>query len=210
MRGRCEKCGQSYFSCLCAPAQLKKAGCVGLIKLSPYREEGDAWVARRMILGMKRRPRSAAFSFVAKELSHSVREWLSAREQEELPTVITHLPRAPRRVRQYGFDQAEQLARLLSLELGIPHRTLLRRVRDGREQKKLHAGERQENMKGAFRAVGDCTGCRVLLVDDLVTTGAGMAEATRVLREADATELCGVVMAATPRAAKRARRGKTP
>lgn len=205
LRHRCDACGQSYFSCLCAPSQLTKAGCTALIKLAPYREEGDSPVVRRMILRIKRHPRSAAFSYVAGELSHGVLEWINARQDgRECPTVITFLPRTKQRVRQLGFDQAELLAKQLSVKTGIPVLPLIKRVRGGKQQKSLHAAERRENVKGAFRTVGEPAGLRVLVVDDLATTGAGLAEVTRLLYRAGAAEVCGAVIAATPRAAKRA------
>ena len=103
----------------------------------------------------------------------------------------------------YGIQVArngfEELALALAARLGASPCTLLARSGKGREQKTLNAKERAENLKGAFRVVGDPTGRCVLLVDDLVTTGAGMSVATRALLRAGAAGVIAVSAAYTPK-----------
>ena len=99
--------------------------------------------------------------------------------------VLTYLPRTDRARLYHGTDQACDLARALSRESGIPMRRLLRRrLMRGHEQKTLSAEARLINVRRSIREVtrGDCRGKTVVLVDDIVTTGAGMAQCTRLLR----------------------------
>jgi len=97
-----------------------------------------------------------------------------------------------------GFNQAESLARCLGRELKVPHRSrILKRVRRTRPQSELKRDERRENVHGAFRAspTGDLKGATVLLVDDILTTGATCSEAARALKAAGAARVVVAVIA---------------
>ena len=97
-----------------------------------------------------------------------------------------------------GFNQAESLARCLGRELKVPHRSrILKRVRMTRPQSELKRDERRDNVHGAFRAspTRDLKGATVLLVDDILTTGATCSEAARALRAAGGKRVVVAVIA---------------
>jgi ComF family protein len=97
-----------------------------------------------------------------------------------------------------GFNQAESLARCLAAELQLPHRSrILKRVRMTRPQSELKRDERRENVHGAFRArpAADLKGATVLLVDDILTTGATCSDAARALKLAGAARVVVAVVA---------------
>jgi predicted amidophosphoribosyltransferase len=96
-----------------------------------------------------------------------------------------------------GYNQSESLARPLAARLGIPCRpSWLRRVRHTPEQKGQNVGAKLENVRGAFRARGSgLVGRCVLLVDDVLTTGATAGEAARALRQAGARRVVVAVLA---------------
>jgi len=87
-----------------------------------------------------------------------------------------------------GYNQAELLARMVARQLGLPCERLLRRRRRTAQQARLDRAARQANVRGVFasRCGLRAAGRRVLLVDDVLTTGATLGEAARVLEAAEA------------------------
>ncbi len=100
---------------------------------------------------------------------------------------VVPVPLHRRRLRARGFNQAAELGR----HLGLPLRHALRRVRATPSQTDLPAGERHANVRGAFALARriDVRGARLVLVDDVSTTGATLDACARVLREAGAEDV---------------------
>jgi predicted amidophosphoribosyltransferase len=108
-----------------------------------------------------------------------------------LPEAITWVPLGRRRMRTRGFDQAHALARALGDQLDAhPIRTLERRVETA-PQARRGGDERRLALAGAFTAVGTVPN-RLLLVDDVLTSGSTVAECARTLVDAGAREV-GVI-----------------
>jgi ComF family protein len=85
--------------------------------------------------------------------------------------VVTWVPLARRRRARRGFDQAEVLARAVAPRLGVPTRPLLTRVRETPAQARRGGRDRRSALEDAFRAARAAP-VRVILVDDVLTTGA--------------------------------------
>ncbi len=103
------------------------------------------------------------------------------------------MPLHPTKKREREFNQAERLARRLSAATGIPvHTGLLRRVLPTRTQTLLTREQRAANMRHAFAPRGQprLRGRRIVLLDDVFTTGATTSACARVLRRAGAAEVC--------------------
>ena len=111
--------------------------------------------------------------------------------------IIVPVPTDKGRQRKRGFNQAAVLAEQIGRELGMEVCTALTRVESRRPQTGLSAAERRTNLAGCMAASGAVNGKRVLLVDDVYTTGATAKEAVRALRRAGAK---GVGMFAAARA----------
>ena len=111
---------------------------------------------------------------------------------------VVPVPLHPRRLRQRGFNQSLLLAAWVSRSVERPlWPDALRRIRWTESQITLDRAQRRSNVRGAFkvRRPGQVAGRRVLLVDDVYTTGATANECARVLRRAGAEEVYVVTLA---------------
>ena len=111
---------------------------------------------------------------------------------------IVPVPLHPRKKREREFNQAEYLAAALSRALGVPvEQRNLRRIRDTRTQTKLDAVERAANLRGAFaiRRPEPFRKKRLVLVDDVFTTGATLDSCAKVLKAAGAGEVIALAVA---------------
>ena len=112
--------------------------------------------------------------------------------EEEL---LVPVPTTKRRLRERGFNQAQVLCSLLAGTWGMPMEEALVREDDRTAQSTLSGQSRRANLTGCMRALTSVSGRRVLLVDDVYTTGSTAAEAARALKEAGAASV-GVIVAA--------------
>lgn len=119
------------------------------------------------------------------------------REAKELPDVIVPVPLHPKRLVKRGFNQSLELGRLLSARTARPIAAeALKRLRNTTPQSRLKGRERLENIKGAFCADPEHVRDRsVLLVDDVLTTGATIEECTKALHSAGAGHVEVLVLA---------------
>lgn len=129
-------------------------------------------------------------------LRHLIARWLGAALDDERLRecrfdVLVPVPLHPARQRERGFNQAGMLAELLSARTSIPCKALLQRIRYTTTQTSLDRSERMENLRNAFRLRknADVRGLRVLLVDDVLTTGSTLSECSRVLKRAGAASI---------------------
>ena len=120
------------------------------------------------------------------------------RENLETPAdLVTWVPLSRKRRRRRGFDQAELLARPMAGALGLPVRGLLEKGQDNGPQSHLEDdAARRANVQGVYRLrEQNLTGLRILLADDVVTTGATLEACAELLRAAGAAEVWGVTLA---------------
>ncbi|MGQ9477045.1 MAG: double zinc ribbon domain-containing protein [Candidatus Bipolaricaulia bacterium] len=96
---------------------------------------------------------------------------------------LTFVPMTQEKLRRRGFNQAELLARELSGLTGLPAVSALVKVHETEEQAALGGQERWKNVQGAFAPKGEALCARIILVDDVYTTGATAEECSRALRE---------------------------
>ena len=111
---------------------------------------------------------------------------------------VTFVPLYPARHRQRGYNQAEVLADLLAKSIGKPLlRYCLARIKPTPTQTHLTARDRATNVKGAFKTrwLSRLKGRRILLVDDVMTTGATVNECSRVLKAGGAARVVVVTVA---------------
>ncbi len=127
-------------------------------------------------------------------LQIAARRWIDWREVDAIVPVPLH----PRKQRQREFNQAEYLADALGKALNIAVvKRRLRRVKDTSTQTKLSAEARARNMRGAFTVRNNTafTGKRLVLLDDVFTTGATLDSCAKALRSAGAREVVALAVA---------------
>jgi ComF family protein len=108
------------------------------------------------------------------------------------------IPLEKRKLRWRGFNQSGEIARELSKSLKIPFlENILMKIKTTLPQVELSEKERRENVRGSFfvKNKDSIKGKKILLVDDIYTTGSTMEEAARILRESGAKEVIGIVIA---------------
>lgn len=117
-----------------------------------------------------------------------------------MPDVIIPVPLHRSRLQSRGFNQAVLLGEMFSSRLSIPIMVDgLARIRETEPQIKLSAEERSNNVKGAFavKRGGELSGKRVLLLDDVMTTGSTVNECAKVLKKAGAASVVVITVART-------------
>lgn len=103
---------------------------------------------------------------------------------------IVPVPLTAKGLRQRGFNQSLLIARVVSKKTGIPlNIDTLFKIKETPPQVGLSASERHKNLAGAFTTKGTIKGSRILLVDDVVTTGATAAACSKALLKAGAQEI---------------------
>ena len=168
---------------LVGPAPRLDAG--GVVAAVPF-----AGRARDVVLGFKYRNRRA----VGRHLAGLLVNRLVESGQLDQVDVVTWAPTSASRRRERGFDQGELIARTVGRQLGLPVRRLL----DRRDHDRQTGRSRAQRLSGpSFAARPGIDGVGVLVIDDVVTTGATLGQARSALEQAGARVCCAAV-AATP------------
>ena len=147
---------------------------------------------QELIRGLKYRNRRGVVAELADQLVQSINDDPESPKYE----IVTWAPTSSVRQRQRGYDQSELLARAVATRLGIKCRRLLYRDRSAPQTGR----NREQRLHGPiFRARPMRRPYRVLVIDDVVTTGSTLRAAAHALDLAGAKEVCLLAVAATPR-----------
>lgn len=128
-------------------------------------------------------------------------EWCAAEMAADMPTayrvsdVLIPVPLHPVRLRSRGYNQSDRTARALSNRVGIMSEELLERTRPTTSQVELSAEDRWVNVTGAFRATRNLSRMNVLLIDDVMTTGATLHACAVACVEAGAEQVRSLTVA---------------
>lgn len=180
----CSACNSTVYKCNCRHPE-------GITRmLSVFWYEGQV---RNYVLEMKEKNYDECFDYAAKRIVSLIGD----DEYYLQVDTVTYVPRGKRKQSVTGIDPAFEIAKRVSKMLGKPLCKYLVCVGKKHDQKTLSGEERQKNIKGVFKSTDEIPYGRVLLVDDVMTTGATARECAKVLKKAGAAEVAAVFLART-------------
>lgn len=165
---------------LCNEQTTHSERCGACLKDTPFFDRTTArfrydFPVDRIIHALKYGHQLAVANWLAKQMAESM-------NKDDLDLIIP-MPLHPSRLRERGFNQSAEIARYLGNRLELPvDRSALHRIRATPPQAELPVRERQRNVRGAFECHSDFRGRHLLLIDDVMTTGATLNECARVLK----------------------------
>ncbi len=184
----CEKCSEPFPAAVSGP--LTCANC------AHRRLSFDAAVASYRSRGIVRKLVHEFKYGHQRHLRHPLAGWLAEtlddpRLRDRRFDFLVPVPLHPARERERGFNQAQLLAENLSASASLPLLCALERIRYTTTQTAYDRAERMENLHNAFRLRKNANvrGLRVLLIDDVLTTGSTLNECARVLKAAGASSV---------------------
>lgn len=180
---RCAKCQEPLPDPsldLCRACGTRERWFDRAISLGPY---DSAWGKLVRYLKFDKEPAVARF------LSARMADFYYVEDPFGDIDIITYVPMTPRAVRKRGFNQARLLARELAKRAHIPMMRLLAKRNETQPQARLSARARRENLRGAFRPIISIHG-KVLLVDDIFTTGSTVEECAHALKDGGCERVC--------------------
>lgn len=184
----CLACGMNKKDCTCAKHKNYFSGCV-----APFYYEGGI---RNGIRRLKFRQKT----YIAEGLAAEMAATAKAIYGEHAFDLIACVPLTQARKKQRGYNQSELLAAKAAGQLGIPFRPdILSKLFDNQPQHKLPASERTGNVAGVFHCPlpAEVADKKILLIDDIKTTGATLNECAKMLLLSGAEEvtcLCGAIV----------------
>lgn len=164
--------------CSCTNEYLTKHFVRGLAKVYRYRYSEEFEAANSILFRLKHKNRADALDFAAEEISKAIKRSIPYLDTE---TVVTHIPNRKKAIRKYGFDHAELLARSIAEKLGMEFMPMLISL-SRKPQKETSGEERFTNANFKLIYEEELRGKNVLIIDDVVTTGASMGNAATLIR----------------------------
>ena len=196
VRGVCSECEKALPYC---KTPLHERAGIGAC-LAPLKYEG---IVREALLSYKFHASQSRCTGFGDLLAQAAAEHFGGQFD-----LVTFVPVSKKRRRERGYDQSFLLARETCRHWSVAPETLLQKTKDNVAQSSLSSREeRQKNVVGAYTAVNEdkIKGKRILLIDDIHTTGATLSECVRVLRDNGAASILCLTAARTP---KREKKGK--
>ena len=192
IRRTCSVCAKPLYECSCTTKYLDAHYIHKHIKVYRYLNR-DNLVTNNLIYSLKRDNRRDVLNLLSEELASSI---VCTLENPEA-YVVTNIPRMRSSIVKYGIDHAECLAKAVARKIGAKYVKLLK-SRAKQEQK--HSGDREGRLKNTNMTVKEKTravdGKNVIIIDDVVTTGASMATAAMLLKSIGAKNIVAASIAA--------------
>ena len=191
LRRNCSVCAKPLYECPCTNDYLDSHYIHKVIKVFRYVIKENL-PTNALIYSLKKDNRRDVLKYLSSELADSIAYSVKAPEAY----VFTSVPRRKASVIKYGIDHAELLARAVAKRLGAKYKKVL--ISKSKSEQK-RAGSREERLKNTeFRIKKksiDLSGNNVILIDDIITTGASMSAAAMLLKGLGAKQIIGASLA---------------
>lgn len=180
----CPRCGAPYGIIQCSECNDQSLASSGLESL-PFEKMSHAYIlddaAKRIVSVYKDQGERRLCGFIAKAISRQMPPWAISEQY-----VLTYIPDSGKAYRRRGFDHSLEIAQNVSRLTGLELKTMFRRP-SSRDQRRLTRRERIKNMEGCLDTIDkECLAEKIVIIDDVCTTGATIYAACLALKEAGA------------------------
>ena len=186
---QCSKCFKILSKCSCSNEYVDAHFVHKLVKVFRYSARDNA-VSNMLVYSLKRDNRKDVLDFLSDELAVAIKSSVDNFEKY----IVTSVPRRKKDVVKYGFDHAELLARTVSDKLGVDYLKLLRSKSKVPQKKTANKEERIKNANFELKKDVDLSDFNVIIVDDVVTTGASIGAVAMNLKSAGAKKIVGAAL----------------
>ena len=185
----CSRCAKKLNACSCSNEYLEGHFIKRVVKCFRYLVKDEINPANALIFSMKKDNRKDVLEVCTQELVAAIRN--SVDNPNEY--IITNIPRRKAEIIDKGLDQAELLARAIAARLGAEYMPILKSL-SKKSQKTLERADRLKNANFAIKSEADLTGKSVIIVDDVITTGASMGTAAALIRSLGAKNITAAAL----------------
>lgn len=186
----CARCGRVLSECDCVTPYLKAHFIKRVIKCYRYLNRKETNPGSALIYSMKRDNRNDVLTACANELEAAIRNSVSKPDA----CVFTNIPRRRAAIIKFGIDHSELMAKELAKRFGAEY-ILLLKSNAKKEQKSLESAKRLKNADFELIKDIDLAGREVIIVDDIITTGASMASAATLIRSLGCKSITSAALA---------------
>ncbi len=189
----CSRCAKVLEECSCTATYLNNHYVKRLAKVFRYKPSKDDLPSNFLIYSLKQDNRRDVFELLTEELVSAIRRMIDTSGKED-GFIVTNVPRRRAAISEFGYDHAEELAKRVGKALGIEYiKTLTSKAKQ--PQKATRGIERLENLRFGYATNRKLSGKNIILVDDIVTTGASMGQCATMLRAMGAKRIYGACVA---------------
>ncbi len=184
----CSRCAKLLSACSCSNEFLENHFVKRLVKVFRYIQHRDNVAANSLIYSLKRDNRHDVLDFLSDEIESAIRASIENPEDY----IITNVPRRKAAIKKYGIDHAKLLAKALAGKLGCEYKSFL--TSKSKAPQKQTVGE--ERISNAEFDIADISlkDKRIIIVDDICTTGASLGISAALLHSVGAKEIVGAVL----------------
>lgn len=186
----CPRCSRILNSCRCTTPYLRSHFVGRVIKCYRYINRGSLSAANSLIFSLKRDNRADVLELCVDILSEAISNSVSDPQNY----IFTNVPRRRSAIIEFGIDHSATLSKEVASRLGGEYLDLLK-SNAKKPQKSLETLERLKNADFELTAEPDLSGKRVIIVDDIITSGASMSSAATLIRSLGCKNITAAVLA---------------